>query len=112
MAATVDVTGASEVARYLAEVGDNAEHQKETLEPIARNAARSVTGVPVDTGKLAGSMEVLEVTDSGFAVGSRVPYARYVFHGTRYMDARPPRLPDHIATDAAAAIGSDITRAH
>ena len=107
MTSTVTVTGDDRTASILVAKGDAATDLKDVMDRQARQAVRRITGVPQDTGRLAASIEVLDVTDSGFEVGSQVTYAHYVFDGTRYMDARPPR----IATGAIARSSAvDINR--
>lgn len=106
----VNVTGGRETVRSLNSLGDSAHEQAPTMRTLAKSAARRVSGVPVDTGELARSIDVLLVGAHGFVVGSKgVPYAHYVFKGTRYMAARPPHVPA-IGRDAAAAISSNVIR--
>lgn len=109
MAKSVSVQGDTATAARLQRVGQRATTQRQVLAQVARATAQHITGVPVgETGKLADSIGPLWVTDRSFAVGSRVPYARHVFHGTRYMDPQPPRVPPDIDVIAARAMAQDI----
>lgn len=54
--------------------------------------ARAKSICPVDTGTLQASI-VKEAIDNGNRVGSRVDYAGYVEHGTRYQHAQPYLRP-------------------
>jgi hypothetical protein len=71
-----------------------------------------VTGIPVDTGRLAASVRnpTIRSGDWGFALLTDVPYARYVFRGTPTMDARPPQVPATVGQATARAIASDLAR--
>lgn len=103
--------GDETAARHLERIGAAAHTQTRTMEDAARRTARSVRGVPVDTGRLARSIEPLSASPYGFEVGSKVPYARYVFHGTRNMAARPPRVPESVGSRTARILGDSIVRA-
>ena len=82
------------------------------MRPALKRAAEagrsSITGIPVDTGRLAASPkttvhgdEVLIVTD--------VPYARFVFGGTQYVPARPPNVHgDAIAKIASREVAREV----
>jgi hypothetical protein len=110
MAQAVSVQGDRAAALRLHRVGTAAQAQAPTMAKLGHDAARRVTGIPSDTGTLAKSIEVIASGDWGYVLGSKVPYARYVFRGTKYVDARPPRIPGDIQRRAANAIGDDITR--
>lgn len=110
-AVAVTASGVTATERKLSAVGRAAFQQEPVMVDAARRTARGVSGVPRDTGRLASSIDVLSTSPFGFDVGSDVPYARYVFRGTRYMAARPPRVPSSIAADTADQIGSRIVRA-
>ena len=107
MARAVSVEGAQDMAVKLSETEERSARLRGVLTPIAERVARQTTGVPVATGALARSIKALEVTDQGFKVGSELPYARYVFHGTSSMDARPPKVPA-FGRDAAKAISDHL----
>ena len=98
MGVTVDTTA---TAGMLERIAQRAEAN---LAPALERAARGapVTGIPVDTGKLAASPRVRIEGDEALIV-SDVPYARFVFRGTRHMPARPP----HINTSALARAAAD-----
>jgi len=104
------VTGTDRTAARLQAIGRRAEHQQPVMRQQAQDAARRVSGVPVDTGRLARSIEVLEATDQGFKIGTRVEYARFVFEGTQFVDARPPNVPRDIGPRTARAMADDIIR--
>jgi hypothetical protein len=109
----ITVTGADVVQRRLEGMGRRALRQRPTFEREGRYAQRSIKGVPVATGRLArgvrgGSESVLEVTAYGYRVGTNVPYARYVFGGTKSMPARPPDIPRDLGRRAARAIAADL----
>lgn len=109
--AAIEIIGDREAAARLVAMGRRAEALEPVMDQEAERTARSVTGVPVDTGRLAASIEVLGANDRGYAVGSRLPYARYVFRGTRYVDAHPARVPTDTGRRGAAAIARYLERA-
>jgi hypothetical protein len=116
MAASVSVTGLDRAERMLRRVGARGADQSATFAREAARVQRSIGGVPVDTGRLrssvAGGAETLrEVGPDGYTVGSHVPYARFVFGGTRYVRARPPKVPGSPASSAARAVNDDLRRA-
>lgn len=109
MPATITVSGDREAAARLVRYGVDALHLRTPLDDAADFAAKQVTGIPERTGTLADSIEKLEVTDHGFTVGTEVFYGRFVFGGTKYMAARPPRVKDNpIARDAADRINRHL----
>jgi len=110
MAALATAIGDEAAARRLERLGTAAHTQAPTMDDAARQAARSVRGVPIDTGRLERSIEALSSNAYGFEVGSKVPYARYVFHGTRHMAARPPKVPDNIGQRTARVLSASIVR--
>lgn len=116
MPASVVVTGVPNAQRRLHELGRRGADQHTVMEREAVRTQREVTGVPVRTGRLAASVsggaDTLRVVGpNGYTIGSRVPYAPFVFGGTRYMRAQPPRVPGGVATSAAKAVSSDLARA-
>lgn len=112
MAVSVSISGDKASAAKLDRVGAAAFAQSPAIKRAAERTARGVRGVPVETGRLERSIVVLDAGAFGFVVGSRnVPYARYVFHGTKYMAAQPPKVPSNIGPDTADEIGSSIVRA-
>jgi hypothetical protein len=114
MASAITITGDAAAQRKLRAIGDRARHQRSTFERQARNAQRRITGVPVDSGRLrqgiTGAESTRVVTDYGYRIGTDVPYARFVFRGTKYMAARPPTVPRDLGADAARAIAGDLRR--
>lgn len=96
----------------LRRVASNCEGTPGAMAALSRDAANSITGVPVRTGRLAGSMGVVDVDGQGFAVGSvGVPYAGFVFNGTSRQPPRPPRVPvNAIRSGSAQTIGRAIVR--
>lgn len=112
MVTTVKASGHNLSATKLERVGASAHLQAALMAEAGRATARGIRGVPVRTGRLQASLDVLSSGAYGFVVGSRgVPYSRHVFHGTRYMAARPPRVPEHIGSDLSVALQASITRA-
>jgi hypothetical protein len=89
-------------------MGTNALQQEPTMRDAGRITARGVSGIPIRTGRLAASIEVLSADDYGFEVGSRVPYARFVFQGTKYVSAQPPRVPSGTGKRTAYALSRGI----
>jgi hypothetical protein len=85
-------------------MGMRAEAQAPTMKAAARDTARKVKGIPVDTGRLSASVEVISADNDGFVVGSKVPYAKFVFGGTRYVKARPPDVPSDVGSRTSYAL--------
>jgi hypothetical protein len=113
MATSVTVTGADVAARRLRGIGKRASEQRLTFEREARDAQRRIRGVPVDTGALARSVRggagtVRKVNDRGYVIGTSVPYAHFVFNGTKHMPAQPPDVPNDLGRRAAQRISSDL----
>lgn len=109
------VTGVRQVVAKLLGMAARANDLRDPLRRVAQDTQDRITGIPVRTGRLArsvegGSAELLNVDRDGFELGTEVPYARYVFHGTRYMEARPPRVPPDVARRAAVVINADLKR--
>jgi len=105
--ADVEVIGARQAQATLRHAGATAHDLTAVMEQQARITQRGITGVPELTGRLArsvagGAETYRKVTDDGFEIGTRVPYGHYVFRGTRYMPARPPRIPDPTRRTARA----------
>jgi hypothetical protein len=111
MAASVSVSGDDATAAKLHRIGRAARNQAPVMAEAGRKAARGVRVTARDTGALAGSIVVIDSGDWGFVLGSHVPYARYVFKGTRYVDAQPPKLPPSMERDTADALSRSIVRA-
>lgn len=109
--------GERAAASRIAETGERALHQRPAMTLAGRTARRSISGVPVRTGRLVASTRggpeaELVVTERGFDVASRTPYARFVFGGTVHMRARPPRVAESaLAITAARAVSLDLGRA-
>lgn len=100
--ATLTVTYDDRRARaMLRSVGTAALRLQPTLEIQADKAARSITGIPRDSGKLAEAIrEGGEATDSGF----EVDYYERAFYGRFILKDRPPTIPRSIGSDTAVAI--------
>jgi hypothetical protein len=117
MPQSITVKGDDAAMRKLRATGARALRQRETFEAEARYAQRQLQGVPVKTGRLersvkGGSETLRDVTDRGYVIGSKVPYARFVFGGTKHMAARPPRVSERtLGNHAADAVGVDLRRA-
>lgn len=110
---SVKVIGDEQAAGALRDMGARALDQRRSMETAGRAAQRSITGIPVDTGRLARSVHggaegELNVTPFGFLIASNVPYAPFVFGGTSKMPARPPRVPAGIAESTAALVSEDL----
>jgi len=117
MTKTIEVTGDERVIRDLQAKGTAATRLKPVMSNVADFAERQITGVPIDTGRLArsirgGSEQLRRITDQGFDLGSTVDYARFVFRGTKHMRAQPPKInTDAISRRAATDINKEIERA-
>jgi hypothetical protein len=89
-------------------ISRNAEHVTPALERVGRAGAATVTGIPVDTGRLAASPRARTEGDEVLIV-SDVPYARYVFNGTKYVPARPPNVhPEALAKLAGREVSVEV----
>lgn len=100
----------------LRNVGYRALHQSATFDREAHDAQRRISGIPVATGRLergvkGGAESIVNVRDDGYTLATMVPYARFVFGGTKTMRARPPRIPTDLGTRAAQGVGADLRRA-
>jgi hypothetical protein len=117
MANTVTITGDERVTRLLREKGAAALQLKPVMKDSADFAERQIRNVPVRTGRLAASTrggpeQLVQLRDDGFDLGSRTPYARFVFEGTKHMRARPPTInTSAIGRNAADAINRHLERA-
>jgi hypothetical protein len=105
----VQTSGFPQALRRLDRLGDQAFNQRPTMEAQARDASRRVVVTARDTGRLAASIEPLDVDPFGFVLGTKVPYAHFVFDGTKNMRAQPPRVPRGIGDQTARAIGRSVT---
>jgi hypothetical protein len=112
MSHTVQIEGAVEAERHMRNMGERAVQQRPVFERAGRDARRHIKGVPVDTGRLAasvtGSEGYVDAWDGGFAVRTRVPYARFVLRGTSTMPATPPQLPPNLASDTGQRMLDDL----
>lgn len=112
MVTSIKASGDNLSAAKLERVGASAHLQAPLMAEAGRATARGIRGVPLQTGRLQASLGVLSSGAYGFVVGSQgVPYSRHVFQGTRYMPARPPRVPQRIGPDLSVALQASITRA-
>jgi hypothetical protein len=117
MSVRITCVGDRAAAHRITATGERAHHQHGAMSLAGRFAGRSISGVPVRTGRLrastrGGPEHELVVTDRGFDLASSVPYARFVFGGTRYVRAQPPRVNERtIAREAATAVSADLRRA-
>lgn len=85
---TLDTRAVTRMLERLERQADRADH---AVERVAR--AATVTGIPVgDTGRLARSVRVRREDDGAWVLSTDVPYARFVFGGTKYVAARPPHV--------------------
>ena len=69
----------------------NAHRVPAEVERSARKTLSGISGIPVDTGRLAASPRIVARGNEAEIV-SDVEYAHYVFGGTEYMDAQPPHI--------------------
>lgn len=101
---TVTVVGADAVSARFDGMARRGIYQEPVLSAQARRTAARIGGIPVLTGALESSVRSgAEASPQGFTIRADVPYARHVFHGTRYMEARPPRVPPGLANEMARA---------
>jgi ABC-type amino acid transport substrate-binding protein len=79
------------------------------VERVGADASGRITGVPVgETGALSRGFTIRRRGDVVEIVNT-VPYARFVFGGTRFMDAQPPNVPAaQIARDLANAVAREV----
>lgn len=106
---SITIRGADDTARHLRQIGDNAEHLTAVHQRQGEEVARGTVVTAIDSGTLRDSIEVLHADEDGFAVGSRVPYARFVFRGTIHQPPRPPKVPA-FGPRAAEAISREVIR--
>ena len=90
------------------------QHAAGDMRPALKRAAEagrtSITGIPIDTGRLAASPKVTTRGDEVLIV-TDVPYARHVFGGTQYIPARPPNVhADAIAKIAGREVAREVFR--
>lgn len=113
MAASITTTGVDTTRRMLDGIGARALNQQRTFETEGRAAQRSISGVPVRTGRLdrgvrGGPGSILNVGPAGYTIATSVPYARFVFGGTKRMPARPPRIPSGLGAQSATSVARDV----
>ena len=79
------------------------------VERVAADASGRITGVPVgETGDLSRGFTI-QRRGNAVAIVNTVPYARFVFRGTRFMDAQPPQVnTEAIARDLANAVAREV----
>jgi hypothetical protein len=109
----VDVIGATETQRRLRRIGTRGLDQSDVIADSARATQRSIEGVPVRTGRLdrsvhGGRDSYMESSAGGYVIGSSMPYARFVFRGTRHMRAQPPRIPSSTGSNTARRLSADL----
>jgi hypothetical protein len=115
MAKTIKAEHVGEQQRRLAKIAHKAGDQSDTLRNEGRKVQRQIKTAN-ETGRLqagtsGGSAEsVLTVKADSYVISTRVPYARFVFKGTRYQAAQPPTIPPDADAQASAAILRDLTR--
>lgn len=101
MTVTVDT---SRVEGMLADLA--AKTLEQVMDRAARQCLESVSGIPVDTGRLASSLQVRRTRD-GAQVYTDVEYARYVFGGTKYVEPQPPEV-GYTAADLADDVAKEL----
>jgi hypothetical protein len=103
--------GAQQTSRRLRNMGTRSLDQSSVMSAAARDTAHAIEGVPEDTGRLARSVRDGARSDrKGFTITSDVPYAAFVFGGTRHMPARPPKVPANVAAETARRVNDDLQR--
>jgi hypothetical protein len=111
MRLAITCDGADETSRALRYMGTRALDQSRTMSAAARDTAHAIDDVPVKTGRLANSVRSGgRSTRNGFEVVSDVPYAPFVFGGTRHMAAQPPSIPRDVGEQTARMITLDLQR--
>lgn len=95
----IEVSGDKRVAHALNAKGAAALRLKPEMNKTADYAERQIRDVARDSGNLqrsivGGSDQYRDVVDYGFKLGTKVPYSRFVFRGTKYQDAQPPSIND------------------
>jgi hypothetical protein len=104
MASAVTVHGADRAAANMRRRALRAANQQPVLDAASRRTAARITGIPVRTGRLEGSVRRgVDADAQGFVIRSDVPYARFVFGGTSKMPARPPVVPSNVGAEVARA---------
>ena len=105
----VDVAAALRMLEGITERASGARLSR-LIERAAQGALGRISGVPVGpTGDLARGFAVRVRGDTAIDIVNTEPYARFVFRGTRYMDAQPPNVPaDALARELAAAVAREV----
>lgn len=105
MSASVSVEVNGDAAdRMLARIQDGLRFTQATYR-VAQEGVAQIGGIPRGaTGQLAGSLRAKRTSSPTMSlIVSDVPYARFVFRGTRHMAAQPPDVP-------TAALASELAR--
>lgn len=104
-------TGVAKAMRRLEAAGDAGLHAKRTMGDLAADAPSAITNVREDSGRLAASIHnpahaehVVEAYDDGYKLGTSVWYSHFVFRGTKYHPAHPPRIARKRLTEEAAVV--------
>jgi hypothetical protein len=106
MVLRVDVD-ASDASRMFANLERLADDFSQTLQHEGQAAAASITGIPVRTGRLAASPKVGPVTEHSARIVSDTPYAKFIFRGTKHIEARPPQV-GYSADRLAQAVADEL----
>jgi hypothetical protein len=106
----VDITAAVDMLDGIAERAEPGQLAA-VIERVARDGMGRITGIPVgETGTLSRSLDLRRDGDA-IAIINTAPYARFVFRGTRHMDAQPPNVPaEALARELADAIAREVFR--
>jgi hypothetical protein len=94
----------SRVEAMFAELLDKSEQLDRVMAKAANDCRASVSGIPVDAGRLAGSLKTRPTKD-GAEVYTDVEYSKFVFGGTKYQPARPPTVGY-----TAAELADDVSK--
>jgi hypothetical protein len=104
----VDVTAAVRMLDGIATRASGA-RLASILSRSAADAVSRIGSIAEDTGELRRSIQVRARSDSLVEIVATAPYARFVFRGTRYMDAQPPNVPaDALARALADAVAREV----
>lgn len=107
-AIVVDVSKATAMFERLQQ---NADELGPVVDSSARKMLATASGIPVDTGTLAGSLYVRRVGPTTALIVSKVEYARFVFYGVsaRHIEPRPPTF-SYGSSEFAADVAREAFR--
>jgi hypothetical protein len=105
---SVEVNGDA-AERMLARIQDGLRFTQATYR-VAQDGVAQIGAIARDTGALAGSLRAKRTSSPTMSlIVSDVPYARFVFRGTRHMAAQPPDVPtEALASELVREINREI----